>query len=101
MLFHGGSGFTVLRCTSFALESCAHPDRRYSLADLLKYNFYLPFFFFGPIMTFDRFHTQVRGHPVGPRAGLGPGLQRGAPISDRTPGAGCVPILRHDPRMKP
>lgn len=61
MLFQGGSGFTVLRCTSFALESCAHPDRRYSLADLLKYNFYLPFFFFGPIMTFDRFHAQVRG----------------------------------------
>lgn len=60
VLFHGGSGFTVLRCTSFALESCAHPDRRYSLADLLKYNFYLPFFFFGPIMTFDRFHAQVR-----------------------------------------
>ncbi|XP_058585569.1 protein-cysteine N-palmitoyltransferase HHAT-like protein isoform X3 [Neofelis nebulosa] len=59
VLFHGGSGFTVLRCTSFALESCAHPDRRYSLADLLKYNFYLPFFFFGPIMTFDRFHTQM------------------------------------------
>ncbi|XP_032264764.1 protein-cysteine N-palmitoyltransferase HHAT-like protein isoform X1 [Phoca vitulina] len=59
VLFHGGSGFTVLRCTSFALESCAHPDRRYSLADLLKYNFYLPFFFFGPIMTFDRFHAQM------------------------------------------
>lgn len=52
----------MLRCISFALESCARPDRRYSLADLLKYNFYLPFFFFGPIMTFDRFHTQVRGH---------------------------------------
>ncbi|XP_011532272.1 protein-cysteine N-palmitoyltransferase HHAT-like protein isoform X3 [Homo sapiens] len=59
VLFHGGSSFTVLRCTSFALESCAHPDRHYSLADLLKYNFYLPFFFFGPIMTFDRFHAQV------------------------------------------
>ncbi|XP_066101954.1 protein-cysteine N-palmitoyltransferase HHAT-like protein isoform X3 [Saccopteryx bilineata] len=59
VLFQGGSGFTVLRCTSFALESCAHPDRHYSLADLLKYNFYLPFFFFGPIMTFDRFHAQV------------------------------------------
>ncbi|XP_045859134.1 coiled-coil domain-containing protein 13 isoform X5 [Meles meles] len=59
VLFHGGSGFTVLRCASFALESCAHPDRRYSLADLLKYNFYLPFFFFGPIMTFDRFHAQM------------------------------------------
>lgn len=70
VLFHGGSGFTVLRCTSFALESCAHPDRRYSLADLLKYNFYLPFFFFGPIMTFDRFQAQVRGTPWAHRAWL-------------------------------
>ena len=77
MLFHGGSGFTVLRCTSFALESCAHPDRRYSLADLLKYNFYLPFFFFGPIMTFDRFHAQVRGHFVGSQSWAG------SPSSDR------------------
>lgn len=71
VLFHGGSGFTVLRCISFALESCAHPDRRYSLADLLKYNFYLPFFFFGPIMTFDRFHAQVRGNPVGSQSVAG------------------------------
>ncbi|XP_037704175.1 protein-cysteine N-palmitoyltransferase HHAT-like protein isoform X1 [Choloepus didactylus] len=71
VLFHGGSGFTVLRCTSFALESCARPDRRYSLADLLKYNFYLPFFFFGPIMTFDRFHAQVSQlEPVRPKGEL-------------------------------
>uniref|UniRef100_A0A4W2GVJ5 Hedgehog acyltransferase like n=1 Tax=Bos indicus x Bos taurus TaxID=30522 RepID=A0A4W2GVJ5_BOBOX len=71
VLFHGGCGFTVLRCTSFALESCAHPDRRYSLADLLKYNFYLPFFFFGPIMTFDRFHAQVsQVEPVRPEGEL-------------------------------
>lgn len=62
----------MLRCTSFALESCARPDRRYSLADLLKYNFYLPFFFFGPIMTFDRFHAQVRGLPVGSQSRAGP-----------------------------
>ncbi|EHA98042.1 cysteine N-palmitoyltransferase HHAT-like protein [Heterocephalus glaber] len=59
VLFQAGSGFTVLRCTSFALESCTHPCRRYSLADLLKYNFYLPFFFFGPVMTFDCFHEQA------------------------------------------
>ncbi|XP_032314989.1 protein-cysteine N-palmitoyltransferase HHAT-like protein isoform X3 [Camelus ferus] len=71
VLFHGGSGFTVLRCISFALESCAHPERRYSLADLLKYNFYLPFFFFGPIMTFDRFHAQVsQMDPVRPEGEL-------------------------------
>ncbi|XP_021503109.1 protein-cysteine N-palmitoyltransferase HHAT-like protein isoform X2 [Meriones unguiculatus] len=70
VLFQGGSGFTVLRCTSFALESCARPERRYSLADLLKYNFYLPFFFFGPIMTFDRFHAQVSQDPVRPQGEL-------------------------------
>ncbi|ELW58277.1 Protein-cysteine N-palmitoyltransferase HHAT-like protein [Tupaia chinensis] len=71
VLFRGGCGFTVLRCTSFALESCARPDRRYSLADLLKYNFYLPFFFFGPIMTFDRFHAQVsQVEPVRPEGEL-------------------------------
>ncbi|EGW04098.1 Protein-cysteine N-palmitoyltransferase HHAT-like protein [Cricetulus griseus] len=29
-----------------------------------QYNFYLPFFFFGPIMTFDRFHAQVSQEPV-------------------------------------
>ncbi|XP_010622774.2 protein-cysteine N-palmitoyltransferase HHAT-like protein isoform X4 [Fukomys damarensis] len=71
VLFQGGSGFTVLRCTSFALESCAHPGRRYSLADLLRYNFYLPFFFFGPIMTFDCFHEQVsQAEPVRPEGEL-------------------------------
>ncbi|GAB1294840.1 Protein-cysteine N-palmitoyltransferase HHAT-like protein [Apodemus speciosus] len=70
VLFLGGGSFTVLRCTSFALESCAHPDRRYSFADLLKYNFYLPFFFFGPIMTFDRFHAQVSQDPVRPEGEL-------------------------------
>ncbi|XP_036866297.1 protein-cysteine N-palmitoyltransferase HHAT-like protein isoform X3 [Manis javanica] len=69
VLFHGGSSFTVLRCTSFALENCAHPGRHYSLADLLKYNFYLPFFFFGPIMTFDRFHAQVSQGPPARREG--------------------------------
>ncbi|XP_013368974.1 PREDICTED: protein-cysteine N-palmitoyltransferase HHAT-like protein isoform X1 [Chinchilla lanigera] len=71
VLFQGGSSFTVLRCTSFALESCAHPSRRYALADLLKYNFYLPFFFFGPVMTFDRFHEQVsQAEPARPEGEL-------------------------------
>lgn len=87
VLFHGGSGFTVLRCTSFALESCAHPDRRYSLTDLLKYNFYLPFFFFGPIMTFDRFHAQVRGTPWAPRAWVSLLFLTTAPVFDITPQA--------------
>lgn len=48
-----------MRCMSFALENCEKKDGHYSFVDLIKYNFYLPFFFFGPVMTFDRFHEQV------------------------------------------
>uniref|UniRef100_A0A7M4E250 Hedgehog acyltransferase like n=1 Tax=Crocodylus porosus TaxID=8502 RepID=A0A7M4E250_CROPO len=59
VLFYGGSGFTVMRCMSLALENCERQEGIYSIVDLLKYNFYLPFFFFGPVMTFDRFHAQV------------------------------------------
>ncbi|XP_068790211.1 protein-cysteine N-palmitoyltransferase HHAT-like protein isoform X2 [Struthio camelus] len=59
VLFYGGSGFTIMRCISFALESCERKEGIYSIFDLLKYNFYLPFFFFGPIMTFDQFYAQV------------------------------------------
>ncbi|XP_069815415.1 protein-cysteine N-palmitoyltransferase HHAT-like protein [Dendropsophus ebraccatus] len=59
ILFYGGTGFTILRCMSFALETCDKKEGFYSPFQLLKYNFYLPFFFFGPIMTFDRFHEQV------------------------------------------
>uniref|UniRef100_A0A663F3F4 Hedgehog acyltransferase like n=1 Tax=Aquila chrysaetos chrysaetos TaxID=223781 RepID=A0A663F3F4_AQUCH len=59
VLFYGGSGFTIMRCMSFALESCERKEGIYSIFDLLKYNFYLPFFFFGPVMTFDQFHAQV------------------------------------------
>lgn len=83
VLFQGGSGFTVLRCTSFALESCAQPGRRYSLADLLKYNFYLPFFFFGPVMTFDRFHEQVGRGSKG--AAGSPSLQDHTPEDPHPP----------------
>ena len=60
ILFYGGCGFSIMRCMSFALENCEKKDGNYSLFDLLKYNFYLPFFFFGPIMTFDLYHVQVR-----------------------------------------
>ncbi|XP_026702733.1 mediator of RNA polymerase II transcription subunit 28 [Athene cunicularia] len=49
-----------MRCMSFALESSKRKEGIYSILDLLKYNFYLPFFFFGPVMTFDQFHTQPR-----------------------------------------
>ncbi|KAM4706307.1 protein-cysteine N-palmitoyltransferase HHAT-like protein [Rhinophrynus dorsalis] len=59
ILFYGGSGFTIMRCMSFALETCDRKEGFYSPLELLKYNFYLPFFFFGPIMTFDRFYQQV------------------------------------------
>lgn len=48
-----------MRCMSFALENCEKKDGNYTFMDLIKYNFYLPFFFFGPIMTFDQFHDQV------------------------------------------
>lgn len=60
ILFYGGCGFSIFRCMSFALENCEKKDGNYTFSDLLKYNFYLPFFFFGPIMTFDRYHAQVK-----------------------------------------
>uniref|UniRef100_A0A4W4H5Q2 Hedgehog acyltransferase like, a n=1 Tax=Electrophorus electricus TaxID=8005 RepID=A0A4W4H5Q2_ELEEL len=59
ILFYGGCGFSIMRCMSFALENCEKKDGQYTFMDLMKYNFYLPFFFFGPIMTFDRFHAQA------------------------------------------
>ncbi|RLW11352.1 hypothetical protein DV515_00001270 [Chloebia gouldiae] len=59
VLFYGGCTFTIMRCMSFALESSQKEEGIYSIFDLLKYNFYLPFFFFGPVMTFDQFHAQV------------------------------------------
>lgn len=59
VLFYGGCGFTIMRCMSFGLENCEKKDGNYKFSDLLKYNFYLPFFFFGPVMTFDRYHAQV------------------------------------------
>ncbi|TNN53631.1 Protein-cysteine N-palmitoyltransferase HHAT-like protein [Liparis tanakae] len=40
-------------------QNCERKDGSYTFCDLLRYNFYLPFFFFGPIMTFDGFHAQV------------------------------------------
>lgn len=59
ILFYGGCGFTIMRCMSFALENCDRKDGNYNILELLKYNFYLPFFYFGPIMTFDKFYVQV------------------------------------------
>ncbi|XP_057189194.1 hedgehog acyltransferase like, a isoform X2 [Triplophysa rosa] len=59
VLFYGGCGFSIMRCMSFALENCEKKDGNYTFMDLIKYNFYLPFFFFGPVMTFDRFHEQA------------------------------------------
>ena len=59
VLFYGGCGFTIMRCMSFALENCEKKEGNYSILELLKYNFYLPFFYFGPVMTFDKFYKQV------------------------------------------
>lgn len=64
VLFYGGCGFTIMRCMSFALENCERKDGNYSILELLKYNFYLPFFYFGPIMTFDKFYVQVGSHSI-------------------------------------
>ncbi|XP_052399016.1 protein-cysteine N-palmitoyltransferase HHAT-like protein isoform X1 [Carassius gibelio] len=63
LLFYSGCGFTIMRCLSFALENCERKDGNYSILELLKYNFYLPFFYFGPIMTFDKFYTQQANNP--------------------------------------
>lgn len=70
ILFYGGCGFTIMRCMSFALENCERKDGNYNILELLKYNFYLPFFYFGPIMTFDKFYVQVSSNI--------PGLDSGA-----------------------
>ncbi|ETE61558.1 Protein-cysteine N-palmitoyltransferase HHAT-like protein, partial [Ophiophagus hannah] len=59
ILFYGGTGFSIMRCMSFALENCERKEGNYSIFALMKYNFYLPFFFFGPIMIFDQFHVQA------------------------------------------
>ncbi|MGH0160073.1 UNVERIFIED_CONTAM: hypothetical protein FKN15_040076 [Acipenser sinensis] len=40
VLFYGGSGFTIMRCMSFALENHEKKDGNYSFLELLKYNFY-------------------------------------------------------------
>uniref|UniRef100_A0A8D3D180 Hedgehog acyltransferase like, b n=1 Tax=Scophthalmus maximus TaxID=52904 RepID=A0A8D3D180_SCOMX len=64
VLFYGGCGFTIMRCMSFALENCERKDGNYHILELLKYNFYLPFFYFGPIMTFDKFYVQVSSTKV-------------------------------------
>lgn len=65
ILFYGGCGFTIMRCMSFALENCERKDGNYNILELLKYNFYLPFFYFGPIMTFNKFYIQVSLHFFG------------------------------------
>ncbi|XP_012671738.1 hedgehog acyltransferase like, b [Clupea harengus] len=59
VFFYGGCGFTIMRCMSFALENCERREGNFSFLELLKYNFYFPFFYFGPIMTFDKFFVQA------------------------------------------
>lgn len=56
-----------LRCISFAMDYCWRlqesdkdkPVKPYSLLDLLAYNFYLPLFANGPVVTFGTFHKTV------------------------------------------
>lgn len=56
-----------LRCISFAMDYCWRlqesdkdkPVKPYSLLDLLVYNFYLPLFANGPVVTFDTFKKTV------------------------------------------
>nr|XP_039256772.1 protein-cysteine N-palmitoyltransferase HHAT-like protein [Styela clava] len=50
-------GFVTLRCCSYAFESIddrsSKKGQQYGFHRLLQYNFYLPYFFFGPVMTYD------------------------------------------------
>ena len=58
---------SVLRCISFGMEYCWRArenlkDKQsslYSLLDLLVFNFYLPVFVNGPVITFDTFQKTV------------------------------------------
>ncbi|XP_070577797.1 protein-cysteine N-palmitoyltransferase HHAT-like [Ptychodera flava] len=57
-----------LRFLSFALEYCKLPtmEKRSNLRtllDLLGYNFYLPLFFCGPVLTYDKFSAQINEKP--------------------------------------
>ncbi|XP_078000729.1 protein-cysteine N-palmitoyltransferase HHAT-like [Glandiceps talaboti] len=53
-----------LRFLSFALEYCKLPSpgektNGIGLVDYLVYAFYLPLFFCGPVLTFDKFYNQI------------------------------------------
>ena len=58
-----------LRCISFSMDYCwrlreSEKDKLvkpYTLTDLLVYNFYLPLFANGPVVTFDTFQKTVSG----------------------------------------
>ena len=58
-----------LRCISFSMDYCWRlrdsekdkPVKPYTLMDLLVYNFYLPLFANGPVVTFDTFQKTVSG----------------------------------------
>lgn len=59
--------FTILRSSSFCMEKLndVSSSNEYSIATLLQYNFYLPYFFFGPVMTFDTFKAKNATAPTG------------------------------------
>ena len=47
-------------------ETCQHSDPpcSHSVTNMLIYVFYLPLFFTGPILTYDKFFLQVRGQSM-------------------------------------
>lgn len=63
VMAHSSFVFAIFRCCSYAMERCrsksgASSDR-FSSFILFRYNFYLPYYFFGPVMTFDCFTEKV------------------------------------------
>lgn len=60
LLAYSGLIFSALRIFGFILEDNHDDESPATLAyEALTYNFYLPFFFFGPVMTYDVFIAKV------------------------------------------
>ncbi|XP_078599437.1 protein-cysteine N-palmitoyltransferase HHAT-like isoform X1 [Branchiostoma floridae x Branchiostoma japonicum] len=59
------AAMSILRQLSFSLEVCKlrKDQKAYSLIDFLSYNFYIPLFFNGPVITYNTFHEYTR-HPI-------------------------------------
>ncbi|CAK8693934.1 unnamed protein product [Clavelina lepadiformis] len=50
--------YAIFRCCSFSFEAIERPSDGNDLMKLFQYNFYLPYFFFGPVLTYDCFKNQ-------------------------------------------